>query len=159
MRTGSRSGYWVIEWSDGYDAALEEIISLCPQIVLDQYVAIVSCDSGPYKPTAEELIDGWKTVGDLAVSPRIRIASTLPMPNFDEWYIYDRNIDLGVHRAFVNHGGFAPLNEGDSLTDGFWAQIERLKPDHVVGAGTPTLFLVTRDKEIYRSACALGPDY
>ncbi|MGI4813041.1 MAG: hypothetical protein ACRYGG_06870 [Janthinobacterium lividum] len=140
MRTGWRSGYWIIEWSDGSDASLEEITKLYPEIVLDRHVAIASCDSGPYKPTTEETAQGWKTAGDLAISPRVTAASILPTSHFDEWYVYDRDFDLGVHKAFVNFGGFGPLDEADERTEAFWTQLDQLQPIHVVGAGFPFSF-------------------
>jgi hypothetical protein len=153
MKTGMRSSYRVIEWDNGDDADLTNIIQPCPRAVLGNFVAIATCDSGPYTPTAAELAEGWLFVGNLAISPRVTAISQLPAPHFDEWYVYDRNTDLGLHRAFVNHAGFAPLNDRDPLTEEFWAQVARLNPKHVLGAGAPTLFLVTRDEEVYRAAC------
>jgi hypothetical protein len=152
MRTGRRSGYWVVEWSDGCDANLADLVPFCPSVVLGQHVAIASCDSGHYRPTIEEIADGWLTMGGVGVSPKVKTVSSLPMPHFDEWYVYDRNFNLGYHRAFVNRLEFGPLNENDPETETFWAQIELLQPNHVVGAGAPVLFLVTRDEMIYRSA-------
>jgi hypothetical protein len=62
-------------------------------------------------PSKEELAAGWSTLGDLAVSPKVDAIDRLPMPSFDERYIYNLNINLSPHPAFVNRMGFGPLNE------------------------------------------------
>jgi hypothetical protein len=154
MRTGRRSEYWIAEWSDGCDANLADLIPFCPSIVRGQHVAIASYDSGRYTPSKEEVAAGWRTLGDLAVSPKVTSVDSLPMPNFDEWYVYNRNVNLGPHRAFVNRLGFGPLSEQDPETKEFWDQVDLLQPNHVVGAGCPVLFLVTRDETIYQAALA-----
>ncbi|MFC5431008.1 hypothetical protein ACFPTO_19710 [Paraburkholderia denitrificans] len=150
-RTGERAGYRIVEWSDGTDGAIEDLVLRCPELVLGRYVAIASCDSGPYTPTDEEFTAGWSKIGTLAVSPLVKVVSQLPMPGFDEWYVYDRFIKFEPHANFVNRLGFSPLNVDDTYTDEFWRQVAKLEPLHVLGSGTPGVFLVTRDNTLFEA--------
>ncbi|CAE6824552.1 hypothetical protein [Paraburkholderia haematera] len=151
-RTGERAGYRIVEWNDGTDGAIEDLVLCYPELVLGRYVAIASCDSGPYAPTDEEFTAGWSKIGALAVSPLVKVISQLPMPGFDEWYVYDRLLKLEPHANFVNRLGFSPLNVDDTYTEEFWRQVIKLEPLHVLGSGTPGLFLVTRDKTLFEAA-------
>lgn len=150
MRTGYRSGYWVVEWADGFDPSLEDLVPRFPEIVLGHRIAIASCDSGSFAPSPDEIERGWSSHNKVAISPALENTSDLPMPGFDEWYVYEHEVPNSPFRAFVNRWGFAPLDEENSETQEFWAQIERASPLHVLGAGTPTMFLVTRDEAIFR---------
>ena len=61
--TGSRSGYQIVEWNKGDDTQIGELTQRWPQLVLSRFVAIASCDSGPYKPGEEEFAVGWTQAG------------------------------------------------------------------------------------------------
>jgi hypothetical protein len=113
MRTGERAGYRIVEWVDGTDGAIEDLVECCPELLFGRYVAIASCDSGPYAPTGEEFTEGWCKFGELAVSPPVKAISELPMPGFDEWYVYDELIKFESHSNFVNRIGFSPLHAND----------------------------------------------
>lgn len=151
-RTGERAGYWIVEWNDGTDAAIGDLVFGCPELLLGRRVAIASCDSGAYTPTDEECTAGWSQIGALAVSPLVTAVSQLPMPGFDEWYVYDELLRFEAHANFVNRAGFSPLNVDDPYTEKFWEQVVKLEPLHVLGSGTPCLFLVTRDKTAFEAA-------
>jgi hypothetical protein len=150
MRTGFRSGYWVVEWSDEFDPNLTDVVARFPEILQGHRVAIASCDSGPYEPTQVEYERGWIKKGQVAVSLVVDVVSALPMPGFDEWYVYPGEVPDGHHRSFVNCWGFAPLDDRNSAAQDFWSQVERFRPLHVVGAGTPTIFFATQDEAIFR---------
>lgn len=158
VRTGYRAGYWVAEWEDGTDACMDDLTQRCPQVVIGRYDAIASCDSGPYTPTGDEFKAGWRRFGALALSPKVRAVAELPTPGFDEWYVYDRNPELTPHANFVNTGGFSVLNSVKEDTNAFWDQVMRLTPLHVLGAGSPTLFLATRDEALFRAVTEATPD-
>lgn len=153
MRTGSKSGYWVVEWADGFDPSLADLVPRFPEIVVGHRIAIASCDSGPFLPTRDELDEGWTMRNEVAISPILHDTSHLPMPGFDEWYVYDHEASMEDLRSFVNWLGFAPLNDENSETQDFWAQVERFRPLHVLGAGTPTMFFATRDEAVFRRVC------
>ncbi len=150
MRTGFRSGYWVVEWADGFDPNLADLVPRFPEMVRGHRVAIASCDSGPFEPTQAGYAKGWVKRNELALSPVVEAVPDLPTPGFDEWYVYAGEAPEEHHKSFVNQWGFAPLDEWNPETQDFWAQVEKFRPLHVVGAGTPTLFFATQDEAIFR---------
>jgi hypothetical protein len=155
MQTGTRAGYWVVAWADGFDPSLADLLPNLPELILGRRVAIASCDSGPFKPSEDELVKGWAVQGMQAVSPLIQSVSDLPAPGFDEWYVYEDDVPIEKHAAFVNRFGFSPLDPECQEANEFWEQVRRFQPLHVLGAGTPTMFLVTRDEEAYARAIAV----
>lgn len=155
MRTGFQSDYWVVEWTEGRDPSLKDLIDRFPEIVVGRYAVIVCSDSGSYRPTDAEIKAGWHGQHGMAISPQISEASQLPMPGFDEWYVYDNFGAIGHCRAFVNHFGFAPLDASNDLTNAFWSQVEACQPLHVLGAGTPTMFFLTRVEALFKMVTSL----
>lgn len=151
---GHRLEYSVVQWSYEWDPSLTDLLERMPELVLGRHVVIASCDSGPYQPSEAELEAGWEFVDGIAVSPKIAVASELPTPGFDEWYVYEERPVHRSYRSSVNHFGFAPLPP-DQATE-FWAQVETALPLHVLGAGTPTMFLATRDRNSFDRALKLG---
>lgn len=151
---GHKLGYSVVQWSFDWDPSLLDLLDRMPELVLGRHVAIASCDSGPYKPTDAELECGWEVVSGIAVSPKIVQVSDLPTPGFDEWYVYEERPLPYCYRSSVNHFGFAPLPPDQATA--FWSQVEVALPLHVLGAGTPTMFLATRDRNSFDRAIGLG---
>jgi len=45
---------------------LDDLLKLCPEIVLGKYIAVTSVDSGHYFPTAKELAAGWESRSGIA---------------------------------------------------------------------------------------------
>jgi hypothetical protein len=156
MRTEERFGYWVIQWSEEWDPSLLDLLVEIPEVVLGRRVAITSCDSGPYRPNADEMRSGWSMINDIAVSPKIDGIGVLPTPGFDEWYVFEDEPTKYPECAFVNYYGFSPLDSGGEKVKEFWSQIEMTKPMHVLGAGTPNMFLVTRDQGMFERAKAFN---
>ncbi|HYD58735.1 MAG TPA: hypothetical protein VEC35_00170 [Noviherbaspirillum sp.] len=152
MRTEERFGYLVVQWSEDWDPSLLDLLVEMPELVLGRRVAITSCDSGPYKPNADEMISGWSMINDTALSPRIEGIGVLPTPGFDEWYVYEDEPAKCPDCSFVNYYGFSPLDSSSEKMKEFWYQIEMTKPMHVLGAGTPNMFLVTRDQGMFERA-------
>lgn len=150
--TGHRAGYCVIQWSSDWDPSLTDLLERMPGFVIGRRVAIASCDSGRYLPSAAELANGWELVEGIAVSPMIASASALPMPGFDEWYVYDQRPDTYAYKTFVNQFGFSPLAVENPKVTEFWAQVDATRPLHVLGSGTPVMFVVTRDVDLFEQA-------
>ncbi len=65
-----------------------DLLQVCPEVVLEKYVAITSIDSGRLVPTDEETAAGWETRGTIAYSPKIQNIKGLPRDGWDEWYIW-----------------------------------------------------------------------
>jgi hypothetical protein len=153
--TGHRAGYLIVQWSNNWDPSLMDLLERVPGFVVGRRVAIASCDSGKYAPSAAELASGWEVVDRIAISPQVASASTLPMPGFDEWYVYDERPNAYAYKAFVNQFGFSPLAVEDPKVTEFWAQVDATRPLHVLGAGTPFMFVVTRDADLFGQANAI----
>lgn len=152
MLTELRSGYLIVQWSFDGDPSLDDLLEELPELVLGRYVQIASCDSGPYNPTLSELSTGWELTGNIATSPKIKAISDLPTPGFDEWYVYEEKPMPYEYRHFVNTAEFSPLTSNKEELNAFWSQIEATRPLHFIGAGTPNMFLVTRDKTLLQGA-------
>ncbi len=155
IKTGRQAGYWVVTWADGFDPSLDDLLPHVPEAVVGHRVLIASFDSGQFCPTQDELEHGWSVQGNQAISPLVQAAADVPAVGFDEWYIYDGEVPHEHHRAFVNRLGFSPLDTTCLDANEFWEQVKRFQPLNVLGAGTPTMFLVTRDEQIYARAVAI----
>jgi hypothetical protein len=160
---------------------LEDVLQRCPEVVVGKSVAVVACDSGSFLPDDGEISCGWNSRNGIAYSPVIPDVATLPQVGFDEWYVFDKNVDLGqldpqemsvfdaplvegsVYR-FVNFGGFRlDSPEWASITNLFWKQFDWIRPQSYVAEGT-SLTIVTADRRLFaavRSALSeLGdPEY
>ncbi|MES2508843.1 MAG: hypothetical protein V4625_02895 [Pseudomonadota bacterium] len=134
---------------DDFDPNLADLLDRFPEIVRGHRVAIASCDSGAFEPTQVEYAKGWIKAAKLAISPVVDVVSDLPMPGFDEWYVYSGEVPDAHHQTFINRWGFAPLDEVNPETKVFWMQVVQFRPLHVVGAGT-TMFFATQDQEFFR---------
>jgi hypothetical protein len=148
MIYGERWGHWAIEWSAAWDPSLTDLLKLAPELVLGKQVAITSCDSGPYVPTKEELKSGWIRCETTAISREIAHFTELPAPGFDEWYVYDSAPLNCPKRNHVNRYCFSVFDESIE-TETFWKQVSESEPLHVLGAGTPNMFFVTRDLDSF----------
>ncbi len=147
---GNKAGYWVLQWSMQWDPSLDDLASAAPHLVIGNFIAITSCDSGLYKPSEEELATGWRAEALATISPRIVRPDELPTPGFDEWYVFDHAPTSIPDRNHVNCFGFSVLADDESSIS-FWSQIEATQPIHALGCGTPNMFLVTRDETIVNS--------
>jgi hypothetical protein len=149
MKTGSRSGYWVVQWSEDWDPSLLGVLEAVPELMLNRRVAITSCDSGPYRPTEEEYAMGWTYSTEIALSSPIESILQLPAPGFDEWYVYDREPLIIPNFSFVNYYDFSPLDSSADTSKKFWDQVESVKPLHVLGDGASNMFVITRDLDMF----------
>lgn len=148
MTHAERFGYWAIQWSAAWDPSLTDLLRVAPELVLGRRVAITSCDSGPYVPSEDELSAGWSLCETTAISREIAQPAELPAPGFDEWYVFDSTPQVVPMRNHVNQYNFSVLDECDA-TELFWEQIRKAQPLHVLGAGTPNMFFVTRDHDSF----------
>jgi hypothetical protein len=124
-----------------------DILEACPEIVLGKYIVTTSIDSGPLTPSEKEAAAGWRSHGKLAYSPKIQDAKEIARAGWDEWYIFENSIDLGISHidenifeapqgnghvnVFVNYGSVLHPPERN-LADLFWPQLERISPESYV---------------------------
>jgi hypothetical protein len=143
-----------------------DIVQLCPDIVLGKYVAVTSIDSSQLVPTENEAAAGWQSRGGIAYSPQVLSADGIPSAGWDEWYIFDKPVDLGTsHLAenifevpqerghvsvFVNYGFALHPAERAKLASLFWPQMARIRPDSYV-ADNDYLTFVSANKTVFSS--------
>jgi hypothetical protein len=160
LATGSHGDYkWLASQFE-----LDDILRLCPAVVLGKYLAITSIDSGQLSPTAEEMLTGWESRQGIAYSPLVQSVETLPRAGWDEWYVFGDPVDLGVSRRgtnifdppvqrgevadFVNYAFALHPPERRSLADVFWQQLDWIQPESYL-ADNDYLTFVTRDESLF----------
>jgi hypothetical protein len=138
LTVGVRGAY---EWLAS-EHRLDDLLRLCPQIVLGKYIAVTSVDSGSFFPTAEELAKGWERRNGIAYIPKVEKVEILPREGWDEWYAFEDRVDLGgmaapdsnpfeaplgpgAVYAFVNYNSLAPdLPKLQGIAPYFWKQFD-----------------------------------
>ncbi len=164
INTGSHGAYeWLVS-----NRSLDDLLRVCPEIVVAKYVAVTSCDSGPLTLNEVERAVGWVSRNGIAYSPRVLSAQAMPREQFDEWYVFENPIDLGrlvlasasvfetplradeVH-AFVNFGGFALHSpKMEDIVELFWRQFDRIHPKSYIAEGD-YLTVVSADRRLLAS--------
>jgi hypothetical protein len=168
MQSGVTGAY---EWLE-IDYGLRAFVQLCPEVVVGNYVAITSFDSGFYFPCETDLAKGWHSAGNIAYSPRLGSADELPPDccgsdsgGYDEWYVFADPRELGelcrenvfttavvpgTVFALINFCGFQ-LSEPEMqpVTDLFWKQIEWMQPESYIGDGQQCLVFASRNRALF----------
>ena len=129
-------------------------------------MAVTSFDSGAYTLTGREKAAGWKSRGGIAYSSKIKNVEAVLHDQFDEWYVFENQIELGqlfpgeanpLEMApklgevcvLVNYQGFAlDAPETDALTKVFWKQMDWIRPLAYIAEGT-CLNYATLDKHLF----------
>jgi hypothetical protein len=153
------------------DVYMGMLLRLCPEVALHKYIAVTSLDSGIRRISDEESEAGWRSIGDVAYSPRIDSIDTLRFqrdgpqcPGYDEWYVFETPRELGpvFHGnyfdfqpdsgrvlVFVNTFAFVLHDEQPYLPgilDVFWKQLKLIEPETFIADGRDCLTLVTRNE-------------
>jgi hypothetical protein len=148
---------------------LEDLLRLCPEIVLGKYIAVTSFDSGPLYLSDEKKATGWESRKGIAYSPRIDTVEKLPHDCWDEWYVFEDRVDLGqlasqdsnVFEAsltagevytFVNFNFGLHLPEMESIAPYFWKQFEWIHPQTYIAESDYYLTIVSADKNLFAAA-------
>jgi len=149
---------------------LDDLLDLCPDLVIGKYVAVTSVDSGHYFPTAEELAAGWERRNGIAYSPKVRSVQTLPREGWDEWYVFDDPVDLGGMAARESNPFVASLGPGEVYafvnyndlglhrTDNqglalyFWKQFDWIRPRTYIAESGDYLVVISKDREQFATA-------
>jgi hypothetical protein len=149
---------------------IDDLLRLCPEIVLGKYVAVTSVDSGCYFPTAEELAAGWEGRNGIAYSPKIENAEAIPREGWDEWYVFEDRVDLGGMAAresnpfqasltpgevyaFVNYNDLALHRpEMESIAPYFWKQFDWIRPRTYISESGDYLVVISTDRKQFATA-------
>ena len=143
-----------------------DFLQLCTEVVLGKYVAVTSIDSGSLVPTEKERAAGWQSRGEIAYSPQVQSVEEIPSAGWDEWYIFDKPVDLGTSHlgehifevpqeqghlsVWVNYGFALHPAERSNLATLFWSQIVRIHPESYV-ADNDYLTFVSGNKTLFAS--------
>ncbi len=146
-----RDGFHALSWPDRPDLRIPNLWERCPELVLGRYLVNTSYDSGHLTLADEEREGGWRMIGQLAHSPAIRSADEIPHDQFDEWLVFDRPVVVEKFETFVNYTSFSPIEDDEEWNrcerDGFWSQVLRLNPIHVIGENDAA-YVVSRDRDL-----------
>jgi hypothetical protein len=172
VRRGQNGNYhWLAATCDVYMGTL---LSLCPEAVLNRYLAVTSYDSGVSRLLSEEQVSaGWVRAGDVGYSPLITSVDSLRFqddgpgyPRYEEWYVFPERRELGevFHGnffdfrpgagqipVFVNMFAFVlhdPAQNRHGILDIFWNQLPSVGPETFIADGEHCLTLVTRKEEL-----------
>jgi hypothetical protein len=167
LHAGSHGVYeWLV--TNHATHTFDNVLRLCPELVLQKYIAVTSCDSGPLWLNDKQRAEGWERRNDIAYSPKITNVDTLPRDQFGEWYVFDEPRDFGQLvpsdrnvfetplsrgqvQVFVNFGGFAfHRPEFEPLTTLFWQQIAWIHPETYIADGD-YLTIASADKYLLAS--------
>lgn len=153
---------WVVS-----DNCLDDILQVCPDVVVGKYVAVTAFDSGPVRNlTEKEREAGWELRNDIAYSPRIRSTDQLFYDScccYNEWYIFNSPADLGRRvpqgfnvfqtplsqgeiEALVNYQLGLHLPEMEAVAKIFWEQMNRTNPYVYLADCQEWLTIVSSDR-------------
>jgi hypothetical protein len=145
-----------------------DLLQLRPDIVLGKFVAITSIDSGSLVPSEKEMAAGWQSRGKISYSPKIQSVAEVPSAGWDEWYIFDKPVDLGTSHLgenifespqeqghlsdFVNYCFALHQHQPEmkNLATLFWQQMARIRPESYV-ADNDYLSFVSMNKALFAS--------
>ncbi len=175
LTTGTHGAY---RWLITSEHDLDDLLTLCPTVVLGRYLAVTSFDSGALTLDDAEKLAGWEARGDIAYSASVPSVEKLPARGgYDEWYVFGARVDLGrlgkgdVFEApllpgqvevFVNFSDGFDLRriDADDLADLFWRQLEWIRPESYIADGGSFMTFVTRDESLFaavqRALCQGG---
>ncbi len=155
------------------DVYMGTLLRLCPEAVLNRYLAVTSYDSGVRHLSETESSAGWRSRDDIAYSPLVESVDSLQFqrdgldsPGYDEWYVLEAPRDLGrvFHgnyfefqpgcgqiMVFVNTFAFV-LHDPDpympGILDIFWNQLELVQPETFIADGRDCLTLVSKNEAL-----------
>jgi hypothetical protein len=152
MRHAIRDCYHIFDWpkpaSQRGGFNVTELWDRFPDLVVGKYLVNTSFDSGFLTLSEEEKKDGWRMVGTLAHSPKIKDLAQIPHDQFDEWMVFDNPVEICEFETMVNFGGFSPIDfSWTEKLDRYWSQLLALRPLHVI-AENDSGYLVTRDADL-----------
>lgn len=153
MTSGLHKNYFWIEWEQLY---LRDLLTSFQSIVIDQFLINTSFDSGKLSLSESEREQGWRSVGELAYSPRIKDVLEIPFDCFDEWLVFTEFTEVSSWQPIVNYSNFSLLEEDyRSMQTELWSQLEQVKPETYLAEGDRLIF-ITRNQTLYESVLANG---
>lgn len=144
-------------WLTSTSHTIGNLVAVCPELVLDKFLAVTSCDSGPLRLGGRLQQQGWVAQNKVAYSPQISTLEFLPHHQlYDEWFVFDsppnrEKLDQGS-LGFVNYGDFVFSPVMKELEELFWKQMEWIRPESYISESDHGwLTLVTTLQRDYRA--------
>ena len=149
------------QWLECVGLSISAVLQSCPEALIERCIVVSSFDSGPLKPTAEEVSKGWRQSGDLLIVPRIRETGELPLDQYDEWYVFATETIPSTIEVFVNDPRFTLLAPAALAAKTLADAAISSQPD-LVGAGRHAAelveFLIERQSVFWRQIGVLNPE-
>ncbi len=151
-RTGVLGNYL---WVEDDDLSLEDVLKEITSIIANTYAVNTSFDSGvlgskKFKLDEKDIENGWKSINNRAVSPRIterNISTFLYTDGYDEWYFFNEVPEYFDAIAFCNYYGLS-VGQADQLNfEGacdMVAALENYAPIAVAGWNNEFSYYLTR---------------
>lgn len=159
-QTGTHGEYsWVSTTSFGIDDLLE----VCPAVLLNKFVAVTSCDSGPLPLDEQSLAAGWRIQNGIAYSPQITSPDLFPYHvHFDEWYVFPEIAGFDKVRGanpkpesmeiYVNYYFRFDNPDTQHLATAMWQLLEQLRPEsYIAEADWGWMTLITRNQKVFET--------
>lgn len=161
---GAQDSYeWLVT-----EHALEDVLSICPELVVGKYLAITAADSGQLVPNSEQVAAGWRNSDGIAYSPKITSLNALQPEGWDEWFVFENEMIVGriadganIFESSIKQGEvwrFVNFNFGlhraemNSLAALFWKQIETIQPQVYIADSDYHLSIVSSDRPLFAAA-------
>lgn len=162
--------YWIEFGTNGFN--LYELLKNHSNILIDKYLAVVCFDSGPFRLTDEEKINGWHEKNEIAYSPRLTpaIVRELFYEQYDQWCLFNSPTEFQGMTGFVNYGGFSLISKEAELTNAdptwdkvgiekniqfqeqlvadFWEEIINIDPFNFIADGDNFIFISKDRNEV-----------
>jgi hypothetical protein len=161
--TGQIGAYHWAERS-GETLLLRDVVAGLGNHIKGLLAVNVSWDSGALQDVTE-LPVGWHLRGGRATSPPIddQVLAVWPQSpccegQWDEWYFFRTPPDTVEASAFCNYGGMSLADHESLVFPGglnLAEQLERLRPDLVIGEGG-SLFVLAKDEAVIATFLALA---
>jgi len=141
MAGGRLTGEWCnFHWFQASDLSLGALVEAVPELVRDRFVVVTSFDSGPLRLTLDDIASGWQQSGSLAISPQSPSPSSLPLGEWDEWFVFEEMPSVRSPEVFINYGGFSlrPYLENEwqqAALERFWGQLAEWWPESYLAEG------------------------
>ncbi|MFA0960174.1 hypothetical protein AB9P05_00030 [Roseivirga sp. BDSF3-8] len=156
--TGLTCGYHFLQTATD-DVDFFRLVEQVPEVLVGKAVAVVSFDSGPLKPAAEEYRGGWTyDSNEVAYFPYLNekeLSENIFANGYDEWYLFDKLTKLKSSHAFCNYSAFG-LTGGNAdmamreLQEKFWQQIMTNKPNSFILYGGNFIYGSMDDGDVKR---------
>jgi hypothetical protein len=152
-------------WVQTSDFGLDALLAVCPAVLLNKFVAVTSCDSGPLSLNEHNGALGWHMRNGIAYGPRMTSPELFPYHiHFDEWYVFSEAAELEkIDNANTEQDPVDPfvssyLRLDDPETQDraaeLWHLLEQIRPESCIAeADWGWLTFITHNQELFRSVC------